>query len=1071
MLFRAIKLFLLAALLFCDYECVAQSSSATLSGTVIDEAGAVIPAVEITVLNLETALQRHAVTNESGTFVIPVLPPARYNLTVQRRGFTAVELRNVTLNTGDQLALRIKLKIGEIGASVTTIAELSEVQDSTGVNTVIDREFVANLPLNGRSFQSLFELTPGVVISRSTFSEQGQFSVNGQRANANYFLVDGVSANIGVSAGAAPGQSAVGSLPALTATGTTSNLVSIDSLQEFKILTSNYAPEFGRTPGAQISIITRSGTNNLRGNVFNYFRNGALDASDWFANSRGLPPASVRQNNFGGVLGGPVIKDRAFFFFSYEGLRLRQPQFAITEVPSLISRLLAPAAIRPFLKAFPVPNGPETANGLAEFSAGYSDPSTLNATSLRVDIASSPRLMLFGRYNFAPSDTTQRGRTIVPGFTSEPVVNPSIGQSLNNRTHVDMDTQTLTFGATFLLGNDAINELRANWSQARGVTSFSLDDFGAAVPLADSMLFSSTASHDSAGFQFLANNGANTNLIVGKNVNNLQRQINVVNNLSLTRGRQQLKFGIDYRRLYPRYESLNYSQSVVFNGIGVSGGSPAGSALSGIAKSVQVFSGAGPRQPVFTNFSAYAQNTTRVRPRLSVTYGLRWELNPPPSAREGNQPLTVQGLEDLSRLELAPRGTRLWRTTYANFAPRLGLAYQLSDRRDRELVIRAGLGLFYDLGTGQSAQGFGSVVPFIGVKRLSNLPFPLTPEEAAPPSLTLAPPYGTVVAFDPELELPKSIQWNVTIEKALSAKQSLKVAYVAASGRQLLREDILLNPNPNFTVVRVTRNVAESSYHALQLQFSRRLSSGLQFLGSYSWSHSIDNASSDSLSRLRITVSQGPNATVGTPNTDRGPSDFDLRHSLTAAATYRLPSVSSDARFGSLFRDWFVDTIVRARSATPVNIVVRQDVLSEDLIVELQRPDQITGVPVYIDDPSAPGGRRINRAAFVVPGQVRQGSLGFNALRGFSFSQIDLALRRQFSFRERWQLQLRAEAFNLFNTPNFGSPNNVLSSPLFGQSTQMLGRSLGSGGINGGLSPIYQIGGPRSVQLALRLSF
>jgi hypothetical protein len=194
------------------------------------------------------------------------------------------------------------------------------------VGTVVDRNFVENLPLNGRSFQSLFELTPGVVMTRATFNEQGQFSVNGQRANANYFMVDGVSANIGVSAGAAPGQSAAGSLPALTALGTTNNLVSVDALEEFRILTSSYAPEFGRTPGAQISITTRSGSNKFSGTIFNYFRNDALDANDWFANNRGLKRAAIRQNDFGGVLGGPIARDHAFFFFSYEGLRLRQPQ-------------------------------------------------------------------------------------------------------------------------------------------------------------------------------------------------------------------------------------------------------------------------------------------------------------------------------------------------------------------------------------------------------------------------------------------------------------------------------------------------------------------------------------------------------------------------------------------------------------------------------------------------------------------------------------------------------------------------------------------------------------------------
>jgi hypothetical protein len=1050
----------------------AQSSTATLSGTVMDEAGALIPAVQITLLNLSTALQRHATTNDEGSYVIPLLPPGRYNVTAERHGFTTVEIRNVVLNTGDQLSLRVKLKVGEIGETVTIVEAPSGVQESAAVGTIVNRNFVEHLPLNGRSFQSLFELTPGVVLTRATFNEQGQFSVNGQRANANYFMVDGVSANVGVSAGSAPGQSAGGSLPALTALGSTNNLVSVDALEEFRILTSTYAPEFGRTPGAQVSIITRSGTNEFRGTLFDYFRNDALDASDWFSNSRGLRRPSLRQNDFGGVLGGPIVKDRAFFFFSYEGLRLRQPQVAITEVPSISARQIAPMALRPFLNAFPLPNGPETQNGLAEFSASYSDPASLNATSLRVDIVRSERLALFSRYNYATSETTQRGRTIVPGFSVQAVVNPSIAQSLNNLSHARLDTETVTLGATFSLSSATINEVRANWSRARGATRFALDDFGGAVPVQPALLFPPSAPPEDAGFQFLLGGGTNNSFVVGKNVDNLQRQINLVDNLSLIRGAHHLKFGVDYRRLTPVYDSPRYNQSVVYQGITGANGSPPGTVLSGIAASVQVFSGAGPRYPVFTNFSAYAQESYPVTSRLSLTYGLRWELNPPPTEAEGNHPFTVQGLDNPPNLTLAPRGTPLWRVTYNNFAPRVGLAYQFSGDEGRELVLRAGLGIFYDLGNGQSAQGFGSVFPFVAVKRFTNVPYPLSPDQAAPPPLSLNPPFGTVVAFDPNLKLPRVLQWNLALEKSLGANQTIGATYVAALGRRLLREDVLLEVNPNFPVVRVTRNAARSSYHAMQLQYERRLSRGLQALASYTWSHSIDNASSDSLSRLRIggVTGQGQGAVVA--NVDRGPSDFDVRHSLTAAITYNLPSPRAAGYVGSaLLRHWSIDAILRARTATPVNVVVRSEVIGEDLIIELQRPDLIPGVPLYLEDPTAPGGRRINRAAFSVPVQLRQGSLGYNALRGFGVSQLDLALRRQFNLGERLKLQFRVEVFNLFNHPNFGNPVNALNSNLFGQSNQMFGRSLGTGGINGGLSPLYQIGGPRSMQLALKLQF
>lgn len=305
----------LCAILILATAALAQSPTATLNGTVFDEAGGGIAGVNLTLLNLSTALQRHATTNDEGAYIVPLLPPGHYNITAQRDGFTAVVIRNIVLNTGDQLALRIKLKVGEIGASVIVVDDVAGIQHSAALGTVINRHFVENLPLNGRSFQSLFELTPGIVLTRTTFNEQGQFSVNGQRANANYFMVDGVSANFGVSAGAAPGQAAAGSLPALSALGSTNNLVSIDALEEFRILTSTYAPEFGRTPGAQVSVITRSGGNEFHGTVFDYFRNDAMDANDWFANSRGLPRPAIRQNDFGGVIGGPVVRNHTFSFF------------------------------------------------------------------------------------------------------------------------------------------------------------------------------------------------------------------------------------------------------------------------------------------------------------------------------------------------------------------------------------------------------------------------------------------------------------------------------------------------------------------------------------------------------------------------------------------------------------------------------------------------------------------------------------------------------------------------------------------------------------------------------------
>ena len=308
------------------------------------------------------------------------------------------------MNVGDAVDVKLVMKVAGIDTSVVVDAPAAHVSSSPAVGTVIDRQFVENLPLNGRSFQSLITITPGVVLTPASSTSPGQFSVNGQRPNANYFTVDGVSANVAVQSGTALGVSGAGAAPAVSAQGGTNSLVSVDALQEFKIETSTYAAEFGRTPGAQVSMVTRSGSNAYHGSLFEYFRDDALDAADYFVKRQNLAKPKERQHSFGGVFGGPIQRNRAFVFVSYEGLRLDQPRSAVTEVPSQGSRLAASAALRPYFDAFPIPNGPDTARGLAQFSASYSDPSTLDATSIRFDATLGRRLSTFARYNHAPSD-------------------------------------------------------------------------------------------------------------------------------------------------------------------------------------------------------------------------------------------------------------------------------------------------------------------------------------------------------------------------------------------------------------------------------------------------------------------------------------------------------------------------------------------------------------------------------------------------------------------------------------------------------------------------------------------
>jgi len=1012
---------------------LAQSTNASLAGRITDPANALIVDAKVAAICAGTNVRYEVVTNDSGEYHLANLPPNSYRLEIQKSGFKKIVKPDVILHVQDALRIDLQMMLGDVSETVMVESGAPLVNtESATVSTVVNRTFVDNIPLNGRSFQTLINLTPGVVATPSTFNDQGQFSVNGQRADANYFMVDGVSANFGVTGFIAMMQSASGALPALSASGGTNSLVSVDAMQEFRIQTSSFAPEFGRTPGGQISIATRSGTNAFHGALFEYFRNDVLDAKDWFVNAAGLPKPKERLNDFGGVLGGPVIKNKTFFFFSYEGQRLRQPSSMQTVVPDNQARQQAPATMRPYLNAFPVANGPEVAPGLALFSAGFSNPSSLDAYSIRVDHSLRAKLNVFGRYNFSPSNLDQRG----PFFSSGRVL--SAVNSLSSSMH------TGTAGLTQIINPEISNEVRANYSNHRIGIHFVMDDFGGAAPVPDSLLFPSGISSANGTFLFILLGVGQ--YVQGNQGTTEQRQINLIDNLSVTTGSHQLKFGVDYRWLAPFSSPAAYHQFAAFSGVG---GAISGTALLAQSSSFQT------NALLSQNFSAFGQDTWKISPRLSVTYGLRWDVNPPLKGKNNdNDPFTVTGLDTPATITLAPRGTPLYETTWGNLAPRIGVAFQFQGIRHWDAAVRVGFGVFYDLGQG-SLGGVSSFFPYSFDKSFSNSPFPLSPADAAPPPLTTNLPAATMLVADPHLKLPRTYQWNVALEQSIGNNQSISATYVGASGRQLLRVTNLFSVNPNFDFIALTDNSATSDYNALQVKFERRLSRGLQALGSYSWSHSLDIASTDAIATNINTPDQ-----VADPTVDRGNSNFDIRHAVTAGITYELPAILSG---------WSIDSFLYARSAPPVNVVGGSFFAAGTQLAP--RPNVIPGVPLEIRGSQFAGGKIFNRAAFATAPAGTQGNFGRNVLRGFGAWQVDLALQRQFHLSDRLALRFRAEFFNLFNHPSFGSPTNVLTSPLFGRSTQTLANSLGSGGANGGFNPLYQLGGPRSIQFALKLQF
>jgi hypothetical protein len=463
-------------------------------------------------------------------------------------------------------------------------------------------------------------------------------------------------------------------------------------------------------------------------------------------------------------------------------------------------------------------------------------------------------------------------------------------------------------------------------------------------------------------------------------------------------------------------------------------------------------------QLAFNNWSIFAQDTWKATRTLTLTYGLRWEYNAAPSSPNGTLPYTVNQVNNFATMTLAPKGTGLWHAQKHDFAPRLGIAWQPRPN----LVLRTGAGVFYDLGYAGVADGSGAW-PYAQTNLFSNLAFPLSAANAAPPPFSTTPPVVYLAVVDPNHVLPRTYEWNASAERSLGKADVVTITYAGAGARKLMRMDLYRAPNPNFTgEFDLMRNGASTSYNALQGQFRHRFAHRLQSLLSYTWSHSIDNVSSDI---FYANVPPGASS-------DRGSSTYDIRHTFAGAVSYDIPAPGTGI-WKSIFENWSTDSSIYARTAPPVNIVTGQNTFGLYLSAanSAQRPNLVSGTPLWISDPNVAAGKRINKAAFSVPTGAVQGTLGRNVLNGFGATQVDFTLRRQFRVYERLSLQARADFFNIFNHPNFGLPVNYMTSPLFGQSTQMLGASLGAGGQTGGLNPLYQIGGPRSVQLALKLMF
>jgi hypothetical protein len=1056
------KLKFIRALIFFLASCAgvratAQVSTATVAGVVQDSSKAGIPDANVKLINTQTGAENDATTSRDGGFVLPGVIPGSYTLQIDRQGFATTQLSGIILEVGDTKNLLIRMKVGPVAESVTVDATGSTLNRTDGsVSTVVDRKLAEAVPLNGRSFQDLISMTPGIVTQNPQAAgrrpdTQGDFSVNGQRPESNSFFVDGLSSdsNGGVISGHSRTFS-TGSAAGATALGTTQSLVSVEALQEFRVLTSSYSAEYGRTPGGQFTFLTRSGNNVPHGSLFYNYRSNTFDlfdAIDWFAEHQNAPAfflagEQFTQNDFGGTFGGPVVlpggysgRDKTFLFLSYEGLYVPQPTpqtfgygpsfFDLEQPPAAVSPAVLPVLdwFPPGFSAIYDTLGNPTGLGIESIEA-LALPAHLNSTSIRADHTFSSKLSMFLRYGDAPSYSKTN--------------------QLFSLTANQLGSRTFSLGLNTQLSTDINNELRLGFTKNTSSVETNTEPYYYNGPDLNSALgipisYNSVSSEAYIHILGVGDSDSYTN-IASTSLN----QWNLRDTFDVQAGKHPFKLGMDERRIASNIRPAALSVQADFFDL---------DSMLNNSVSALVVTRTTPASPILNQFSLFAQDDWKMSKSLSLSLGVRWEVTPPPKGEHGQDAYTLLG--DAATLRVAPRGTPLWHTGWYNFAPRAGVAWAANREPGRELVVRAGGGVFFDTENQPALQAF-SGLGFANSAHFANVPLPVTSSElnVAPPSA--APSGANAFAFPSHLQLPYSWQWNISLEKALGKNQTLTASYVAASGQRLLEEQRrnVSQVNPGFADITFFPSGLTSSYEAMQLKFQRTLVQGVQSLVSYTWAHALDYGSTDPAFPLI-----------------RGNSDLDVRHNVEAAISWDLPRPDGTYLTRNLFGGWRIDGRLLARTGFPVD-------LSGNFFLDPitgntyeSGVDLIPNRPLYLHGNGYPGRRIFNggvnavNPAFTLPQGNAQGDAPRDLVRGFGAFQENVGVRRAFHLHDSLNLQVGTEIFNVTNHPNFGYIDPYLPDLLFGQPIKLLNQSFGTTG------SIYQQGGPRSVQLSLRLVF
>ena len=990
-----------------------QVTTATIFGTVADSTGAVIPGATVTLRHVDTGSSRTVSTGADGRYTVSQLSVGSYEVIAESAGFQTIVRTGITLTVGREFVVDFALQVGAVAERITVTGEAPLVETTNAtVSGLVNERALRELPLNGRDFTQLMTLQEGVVHIQDANAGENpgiglgrRINVSGARATANSFLLDGTDI-------VAPMEQAPASVQG--------QLLGVETVREFQVITSNASAEYGRAAGAVLNAITKSGTNELHGTAFEFLRNSALDAKNFF-DPLGEPIPAFKRNQFGGVLGGPIKKDSMFFFGSYEGLRERLGVTDVANVPTVAARQgnllgttisVAPAVV-PYLDLYPAVNGREFTNpaglptGVGEFLSSTNRATTEDYVMGKFDWQASERDSLFVRYTYDDS------------IRLDP-------EPLNLfRTELTTRVQYFTFQESKVFSPTLLNEFRFAFNRTRTTgTSEPIIDIDPALDWVPGVPFGSSGQLAVGGLELVGGIGPLPKIY-------RQNLWQFTDNMTHTRGSHTLRWGVDYKWIQNNmYSAVFQSGNYRINNLSLFLQGTANQFTSWVKVGTPV------RNYRQTIFGTFIQDEWKPLPNLTLNLGLRYELWTHVKELNGR----LANLRFLDDPEMTV-GDNFENPSFLNFAPRVGIAWDPTG--DGKTSIKAGFGVFHEPMMFAVYSHTNLRGPFYVDASAANPPFPngfdVVKQQPGQPLSEMLRRLN-IQSIDFNIDSPTTLQYNFMIQRELTSGMALKAGYVGSHGVHLVR---LVNPcvsTPEFLPDGRKRFIpgapfackavltmaagriktdANSSYNSLQVGVSQRFSRGLQFQVAYTWSRFINDAEG----RWDLFGSGALNAQDPVDRgAERALAAGDIRHNFVTNFSYDLPFGTGMSGFGGkVIRGWRLNGILTTRTGNPVTMGIFGSRSGSTPFARFQeRPNlapgmnnnPILGGPDQYYDPNA----------FELQPQGFYGNLGRNTVIGPGFVGFDFGLVKDTALTERSSLQYRFEAFNLFNRPNFGTP-------------------------------------------------